>query len=270
MRVVASVFPVADLVRGVGGIDVEVRTLLGRGASPATFDVTPRTLREVEGARVIFAVGGGLDAWALRLTDVAPDARTVTLLDGIPLEDDGHGEGTGNPHLWLDPVRTRDLLLPRIADALVEAIPHARSRIRQREGALADTLTALDAEIRRDLAGLPHRAFVASHPAWTYFAERYDLVQVGVVHEHPGQEPSPQALARIIRRARELRVPVVFSEPQIPDVGARALGGELGVPVLALDPIGGSGVGGRNSYVALLRYNTRQLVRGLGGPGGGE
>lgn len=263
-RVVASIFPVADLVASVAGPGISVSTLLGPGSSPATFDPTPGALRQVERARLVFALGGGLDAWTLDLMEMAPGASSVTLLQGVPLHDDGHGEGTGNPHVWLDPVQARDLLLPRISEALSTAFPDLEEDIRQRTETLADSLTALDGEIRRATSSLPHRAFVASHAAWTYFAQRYDLIQVGVVHEHPGQESSPRDLADLVRRSRDAGVPVVFRESQIPDAGARALADELGVPVVSLDPLGGSGVEGRDSYLALMRYNTGQFARGLG------
>lgn len=262
--IVASIFPVADLVGRVAGPDVPIATLLGPGASPATFDPTPRAVRQVEGARLVVSMGGGLDAWTGELLDMAPGARSVVLLEGASLLDDGHGEGTGNPHVWLDPVRTRDLLLPRIADAVAEAFPESGDGVRARARALADSLTALDDEIRRGTASLPHRAFVASHAAWTYYAERYGLDQVGVIHEHPGQESSPREVAGLVRRAREAGVSVVFRESQIPDVGARALADELGVPVVSLDPLGGPDLEDRNSYLSLLRYNTGQFVLGLG------
>lgn len=260
--VVASIFPIADLTRVIAGDDARVRVLLRPGASPATFDPTPATVREVRDARLLVLVGGGLDGWAGELA-ASSGAHALTLLDGIRLEGEGDAAGTGNPHLWLDPVRTRDELLPRIADALVEVLPRARPRIEARAAALADTLTALDGEIRSALTPLENRSFVASHPAWAYYARRYDLRQVGVVHQHPGQEPSPRAVADVVDRARAAGVPVVFGEPQVADAAARSLAEELSIPLLTLDPLGGAEVPGRDSYTDLLRYNTAQFARGL-------
>lgn len=239
--------------------------LLSGTASPENFELSPRAVRTVRGARVLLLVGGGLDPWARELAPDGAAVRPVVLTEGLELARRGEGEETGNPHVWLDPVRTRDHLLPRIVGALAEAVPEARSRFEERARELADSLTTLDREIRAALEPLENRSFVASHPAWSYFAERYGLDQIGVVHRHPGQEPSASGLARLVREARRARVPVVFSEPQVPDAAARALAAELGVPVLPLDPLGGSGVAGRDSYGALMRYNTGQFVRGLGG-----
>lgn len=260
----STIFPVADLARRVGGDDVRVSALLPPGASPVSFEMTPGTIRDVRDARVILLVGGGLDSWARELVDGAAGARPVTLLEGLELRGRGRAASTGNPHVWLDPVRTRDHLLPRIVQALARAAPESRDRIEDRGRALADTLTALDREIRAALRPVAGRAFVASHPAWVYYAERYDLRQVGVVHRRPGQEPSARELARLVDEARAAAVPVVFGEPQVPDAAARALAAELSVPVLPLDPLGGPEVEGRDSYTALMRYNTAQFVRGLG------
>lgn len=262
-RVVVSVFPLADLAGAVGGEDVRVSTLLPAGASPATFEVTPDGMRGVRDARLVLLVGGGLDPWAEGLAEGA-GSRSVRLLDGVALEGEGHAPGTGNPHVWLDPVRTRDELLPRIVEALALAVPEARTRFEDRAAALADSLTALDEEIRRRLESVQGRAFLASHPAWHYYAERYGVRQVGVVHEHPGREPSAREVATLLEEGRAAGVRAVFREPQISEAGARSLAEELEVPLLVLDPLGGAGVEGRDSYAALLRYNTEQFVRGLG------
>lgn len=264
-RAVASIFPVGDLARRVAGGAVEVGVLLPPRASPATFEITPREVRMVSGAVLHLAVGGGLDAWATNLVEGSSDARVVVLTEGIELEREGHGEATGNPHVWLDPVRARDRLLPRIADALAAAAPDSARVIRSRAAALADTLAALDREIRTALAPVTGRAFVATHPAWTYYAGRYGLREVGTLHRHPGQEPSARYLAELVDEARAAGVRVVFSEPQLAGTAARALAGELGVPVLVLDPLGGPGLEGGDGYPELLRWNTRQFVRGLAG-----
>ncbi|NIP59948.1 MAG: zinc ABC transporter solute-binding protein [Gemmatimonadetes bacterium] len=265
---VASIFPLADLARRVGGRAVEVEVLLPPRASPATFEITPREIRTVSGARLYLAVGGGLDAWATDLVEASSDLRVVVLTRGMELMGEGRAEGTGNPHVWLDPVRVRDDLLPRLTHALAVLVPDSTRAIRARSEALADTLAALDREIRGVLETVANRAFVTTHPAWSYFAERYGLREVGTLHPHPGQEPSARYLAELVDEARRAGIRAIFSEPQLAGTAARALAAELGVPVLLLDPLGGPGVERRDGYPQLLRWNTRQLVRGLGGRAG--
>jgi zinc transport system substrate-binding protein len=192
----------------------------------------------------------------LRLTE------GMTLLEGHAHEGD---PGTGNPHVWLDPVLVRDQLLPRIEGVLVGAAPQAAAAIRERTRTLADSLTALDAEIRAVLAASPSRAFVSTHAAWAYFAERYGLVEVGAVYESPGREPSARHLAELVDAARAAGVRAVFVEPQLGEAGARTVAAELGVNVRLLDPQGGEDQPGRDSYFSLLRFDTAEMVLALGG-----
>lgn len=266
-RVVASIFPVADLARRIGGDAVRIDVLLPPRASPVTFEPTPREVRMVAGASLHLLVGGGLDAWAASLVEGAGNGQAVRLTRGVELVGGDEAPGTGNPHVWLDPILTRDRLVPALVEALAGVVPGARDGLRRRGAALADSLTRLDGWIRGRLEGLESRAFVTTHPAWVYYAGRYGLEEVGSVHGHPGQEPSARALARLVDACRAAGVRAVFSEPQMGAAGARSLARELGVPVLELDPLGGSGVGGRGSYPDLLRFNTLQIARGLGGGG---
>jgi ABC-type Zn uptake system ZnuABC Zn-binding protein ZnuA len=264
LRVVASIFPIADLASALGGEDIQVDVLLAPGASPSTFELTPGQLRSLRAADVYLSVGAGLDTWVGASSHA--DAQVVVLSEGVELiaaGDDGHD---GNPHIWLDPVLVRDRLLPPIALALQAAAPAASERIAERWASLADSLSTLEAEIARALDSLDNRAFLASHPAWTYFAQRFDLTELGTVYESPGNEPSPRALAALIEKAHEAGVTVVFAEPQFGEAAAYALADELGGSVFVLDPLGGRRMPGRDSYFALLRYNTAQLVAGLGGP----
>jgi zinc transport system substrate-binding protein len=96
-----------------------------------------------------------------------------------------------------------------------------------------------------------------------YFGDRYGLEQVGVVEEFPGKEPSPRYLADLVALAREQEAAAIFAEPQLNSAAAEALAREIGVGVAVLDPIGGPQVPGRETYTALLGWNTRAMVNAL-------
>ncbi|MGK7313315.1 MAG: metal ABC transporter substrate-binding protein [Candidatus Longimicrobiales bacterium M2_2A_002] len=258
--VAATLPPIADLVEVVGGEAVQVTTLLPPGAHPDTYEATPRIARLLATADLVVRVGAAADAWLGPVENV-PE---LVLTDGMRLHGQ-HGPGTGNPHVWLDPIRVRDRLLPEIADALTDVAPEAAPSIRQRAAAFTDSLTALDAEIRERLSAVEGRRFVAAHPAWIYFAERYGLDQVGAIHASPGAELGSRDLARLVDETRALGVEAVIAEPQLGSAGVDALADELGVRVEVADAVGGSGIEGREDYLSLMRFNARAFTRALGG-----
>ena len=262
--VVASIFPIGALATFMAGEDVHVEVLLPPRASPSTFEPTARQMARLSGAAGYIFIGGGMDRWAERL--VRSGDAVVRLTEGMQLRE-GHAHegdpGTGNPHIWLDPILVRDQVLPRIEDVLVHAAPEDADHIRQRREDLADSLTALDQEIRATLSNLQSRAIVSTHSAWVYFTERYGLTELGAVYESPGREPSSRHLARLVEESRKAGVRAVFIEPQLGEVGARTVASELGAPVYLLDPQGGAE--GRGDYLSLMRFNAHQLVTALGG-----
>ena len=261
--VAATLPPIADVTRAVAGGAVRVVTLLPPGAHPDTYETTPRIARALAEADLVIRVGAAADAWLGAVGDV-PE---LVLTDGMQLHG-RRGPGTGNPHVWLDPVRVRDVLLPRIADALAGIIADGSSttgaEIRARADAYADSLTALDREIRALLGDAGGR-FIAAHPAWVYFAERYGLEQVGAVHASPGSELAARELGRLVDEVEASGVRAVIAEPQLGRAGVEALAEELGVPVVVADAVGGAGLEGREDYLSLMRYNARAFARALGG-----
>lgn len=267
LAVAVSLHPIASLVREVGGDAVTVRTLLPPGTHPDTYDATPRMAEALAGADLVVRVGGAVDGWL----ESRGGARHLVLTDGMTLRGT-HTHGTddrtmGNPHVWLDPILVRDTLLPVIVQALVELAPGAEADVRERAAAFSDSLTALDAEIRSSLAGARIRVFVAAHPAWIYFADRYGLEEIGALHPSPGQELGARELARLVSLARQRGGAAVIAEPQLGRAGVDALARELRVRVEIADPVGGEGLDGRDHYLALMRYNGRAFARALGAPG---
>ncbi len=270
--VVVTIFPVADLVARVGGDAVRVETLLPPQASLHTWEATPEQVRSLSRARAYVTVGAGVDGWLEEYGADIPSLRSLRVTDGMRLRRAAHahaaeaheGEATGDPHVWLDPVLVRDEILPRIAALLVELVPERRDALVARAGAMADSLTALDAEIQGLLATRSRNEFVATHEAWAYFAERYGLEAIGNLYEGPGHEPSAQGLAHIVDTARSSGLRTVLSEPQLSETAARALAAELRADVVLVDPLGGAGMAGRESYLELMRFNARAFARALG------
>jgi zinc transport system substrate-binding protein len=271
VSIVTTIFPLADLIKALGGDRVEVSYLLPTGVSPHTFEPTTEQARQVADARLFVYVGAGLDDWALKLTETGSGKLTVLelahyveLLEGHDCEDHGHDhEHQTDPHFWLDPILVSNQLLPRIYEELCLIAPEFQPFFDQNLSAVQGELTALDQEITTRFAATDRKDFIAFHSAWHYFAARYDLNELAVVASFPGQEPSAGWIAELIEIINEHNVGAILVEPQFSKNLATAIAAETGIKVLTVDPLGGENLPDRGSYLDLMRYNLKIFYEAL-------
>lgn len=291
LRVVTGTAITQDLVRQVGRDKVDAFSVVPPGADPHTYQPTPRDIQSLQGARLAFWNGLGLDDTAADLVaeQQLPGLRVVVLSAGItPMlgddhdhdgdghddhaghdhethdDEDEHGDehAAGNPHLWLDPAYAVRYV-QAIRDALVESDPANADAYRANAEAYIAEINALDTWAKGEMATIPaeRRKLVTFHDAFPYFAEHYGLEMVGVVLKSPGREPSAQEVAALVTEMKKHNIPAVFAEPQfnarILDLAAR----DAGVQVKRLysdafdDQV--------KTYLDLMRFNVTSVVEGL-------
>jgi len=276
--VAASIVPLGDFCRKIGGDRVQVTVLIPPGASPHTYEPPPQAVARATQAKVFVYVGAGLDPWAERLAARAgKDQVVVKAVAGLPLfgspvrgpVEEGptgprrrpRGADRGNPHVWLDPVWAQDICR-RLASAFIQADPSHRQEYDRNLARYLEELKKLDQEIRCRVAAFTIREFVSFHPSFTYFARRYGLKEVGVIQAAPGREPTPGQISGIIRAIRKYGVRVVFAEPQLSPRVAQVIAAEAGVRVLLLDPLGGQPPYG-DDYLRLMRWNLDKMEQAM-------
>jgi ABC-type Zn uptake system ZnuABC Zn-binding protein ZnuA len=258
LKVAATIFPLYDLVRNVAGSVVEVVLLVPPGASPHTFAAKPGTIRALAGSAAIFAIGHGLDDWSTRLARDVGVTRTLVVDHQIPLRSWGpEARTTPDPHYWLA-IPNAIRIVQTIARALGDLDPANRDGYVQRAVAYQEQLEAVDQDIRQLFADLPQRNIATFHPAFGYFAEAYKLRVVATFAPSPGQEPTPRHVKQFLHQIKAHRLHVLFVEPQLPRNPLYSLARDLGVTLKQLDPVGGGE--GRDSYIAMMRFNAAQIV----------
>jgi zinc transport system substrate-binding protein len=91
--VAVTIFPVADLAREIAGPAADIVVVLPPGASPHTFDPSPDLARRLARARLVVAVGAGLDDWAGDLAR-GSHVHRVAVTDGVALVDETRTSGS--------------------------------------------------------------------------------------------------------------------------------------------------------------------------------
>ena len=296
MQVVTTIFPWAAILQSLGGELVQVTVLLPAGSSPHTYEPTVEQAKAVVGADLLVYTGGGLDDWILKMAAAAEGESTVVeilkLLTGsllpfnaeetvgedaiVELTAEQFGETPGetqkhisrghsyfDPHVWTDPLLVQEKIAPALTEILAALQPENEDQFRKNLEMFQDELHALHTELAAALHSFAGKRFICYHSSWNYFAARYGLGKPVPVEEFPGQEPAAKWLAELVELARESGVQVVFAEPQLSRKAADIIAAEFGGQVLILDPLGGEGLPGRDSYCGLMRYNLEVFLEGL-------
>lgn len=247
LEVFVSVLPLQQLVERVAGDAAHVQVLVGPGQSPHNYEPTPRQIAGLAHADLLLRIGVPYeDAWLGRITAANPRLRVVDGREGMPLHpgvEHGHAHGHDHapghdeamdPHIWTDPQRLR-ILVGHLADWLTELRPALGATFHANASRLDNELAELDHSLRATLACLQDRRFLVFHPAWGYFAERYDLEQVSI--EVEGKEPNARALAEVIDAARAQGMRRVLVQPQFSRRGATAVATALHGELVVADPL---------------------------------
>ncbi len=275
--VVASFYPLYEVVRRVGGDRVNATNLVAAGAEPHDLELSPRDLDRLRQASLLVYVGAGFQPGleeAVR-TAAAPDLAVLDVLSGMPLiegqDEDHEGEAEHeeqhqqDPHVWLDPVRMQDVVR-KVRDELVRVDPAGRKLYETNASAYEKDLETLHREFVRGLENCRRREVVTSHAAFGYLTDRYNLEQIPITGLSPEVEPSPKRLQEIVRFAREHDVKVIYFETLVDPGVAETIAGEVGARTLVLNPIEGltpEQQAEDKDYLDLMRENLHNLRSGL-------
>ena len=241
-RAVVSIAPLKPLVESILGEDFEVSVLVPQGASPETFEPTPKQLRDIETARFVFGTGL-LEFEQELLHRIARNEQIINLSHGIDLiagtcshahhsHSHNHAHGV-DPHIWCSPKS-----LGKIAENIHNAIAHEMPdsvKYGERYTALCIKLLDLDEEVTEMCCQSSRGTFLIYHPSLTYLARDYGLTQVAI--EAEGKEPSAKHLARIIEQARTEGVKHIFYQSEFPASSVEVICQDIGATAVEINPL---------------------------------
>jgi zinc transport system substrate-binding protein len=260
LKIAATIFPLADIAKNIGGEKVSVVTIMPPGASPHTFEPTYQTIREAAGIKALFKIGCGLDDWAQKVTSsLGGKIEIIELSKNIELR---HlPDSSVDPHYWLSLANGR-IIARNIAGALAELDPANKDYYFNNLSAYQQQLDKADEEIKSKLASLTQKKIVTFHEAWFYFAQAYGLEVAEAFEPFPGKEPNPQFLAHFIDVIKKNNINVVFIEPQLSPESIHQVASDLNLKIRTLDPEGG-GMPQTATYIGMLQYNTDVIYNAL-------
>ena len=211
MRVSVSIAPLRYAVESLLDTNVVINVLTSDGASPETYQLTPKQVAELSESQLYVRVGSlGFENTQMRkVTQNMPHLLCVNSARGISPLRHSHGDEmeSEDPHVWMSPINMKviahNVLLTLESIDTVHEVTYAK-----RFHLFVQRMDSIDNAIRQKLRNIKSRAFLIYHPALGYYAKNYGLRQLSV--QNDGKEPSADYLAHLIQECRREKVRVVF------------------------------------------------------------
>lgn len=238
--ITVSIEPLRYVVEAVAGDKYQVKTLMPQGASPETYEPTPRQMVALGESQLVFRMGSlGFEQTQLpRMMNSLTNVSLIDAAQGVPLiVSTHHHEGeleSGDPHVWLSP-QNLIAMARNVAETLSQHDKSNAAYYRQRVQRFEQQMKALDQELSKSLQGIKCRTFLIYHPALGYLAHQYGLQQLAV--EHDGKEPSAAYMQQLITQCKKESVKVVFISKEHNGRSAERIAHELGAHVVTINPL---------------------------------
>lgn len=235
-----SIAPIKPIVEAIVGDDFKVEVLVPAGASPESFEPTPKQFIAMNKAQIVLGTGL-LDFEQQLLKRIHNQSKIVDLSHGIvtisgSCSHTHHGKHCHHgvdPHIWCSP-KSLSIMARNAHNAIVAVMPDSL-HYTTAYNALNERITALDKEVAElaNNASLPY--FIIYHPALTYLARDYGLEQVAI--ENDGKEASAKRIAQIISKARTDGIKSVFYQSEFPESSVKIVCEDIGANAVEINPL---------------------------------
>ncbi len=247
--ITVSILPQKYIIDKISLGELKVNVLIPPGASPASYEATPRQLAEFDHSLIYFRMGHIIfeKTWIKKIMERSPDLKVVDLSKDLHLirneeehENDEHGDHHGHdhgiydPHIWMSP-KNMIKISEKVYAELISLFPEKSDEFRNNYNLLKHEIMEIDSLFKMNQNKLEAIHFLIYHPALTYLALDYGMTQH--VLEAEGKEPGPAHMMKLIKTARENNISYIFIQKQFSRDNAEALAKEINAEIIEIEPL---------------------------------
>ncbi|MFS0636746.1 zinc ABC transporter substrate-binding protein [Mesobacillus foraminis] len=303
LQVFTTVYPLQYFTERIGGEFVNVQTIYPPGADEHTFEPSQKDMIKLANADLFTYVGLGLEGFVSKAESILEKEDVVMLAAGenIQFEEtqgventheehseeehyhedesghehdghehdghdhDGHDHGDIDPHVWLDPIYSKDLAAA-IKDQLAELAPDHKSVFEQNLADLEKELDELNSGFKEVTQSAAHKEIIVAHSAYGYWEERYGIEQISISGLSTANEPSQKELQELIDHAKSSGLKYVLFEQNFNSKLGEAVQKELDAKALTLHNLSvltEADIEQDENYFSLMETNLETLDTAL-------
>lgn len=234
--VTVSIEPQRWILDRLVGDRMEVRSLLGRGGNPESYEPAFSHLASLERSRVYLTVGNlGFESAILKkVVANNPNLRIVCTSDSVSLIHATHGshDHGADPHVWSSARNVR-IMAENMLRVLCEIDSDNSDVYTENFISLARHIDSVDVACDSILSPLRGSSFMVWHPSLSYFARDYGLTQLSLGAE--GKEHSVRETQDLLRHMKSTGAEVFLVQKDFDPTQARAIASDVRTAVI--DPM---------------------------------
>lgn len=276
LSVVASIFPLYDFARQVGGDKIEVTLLVPPGTDLHHYELKPADIVKVGQCDIFLFTNFEMENWAYKIIGTASKKSSMLAVETgsgaflLPLSDSEHdqeAQAAGfDPHIWLDADNAKKMV-DNIVAAFIQKDSRNSDYYLKNASDYKMKISALDEQYRKELSACKKRTLLhAGHWAFAYLAKRYNLRYIAAYNILAESEPAPQTVLFLVDQIKSEGVRYLYYEDMINPRLAQMISRETGAGLLKLS--NGHDVSAENirkgeTFISLMEKNLENLKKGL-------
>ncbi|MBC8754279.1 zinc ABC transporter substrate-binding protein [Kordia sp. YSTF-M3] len=276
LKIVTTTTMITDMVKNIGGDNVEVKGLMGSGVDPHLYKASEGDVSKLFNADVIIYSGLHLEG---KLEDIFEKMRkqqkkTIAVSDAIDksgLISSEYFASSYDPHIWFH-IGYWKQATQFVIDELKNLDPENAESFEKNGKAYIEKLAVLATDINAIIETLPteKRVLVTAHDAFNYFGKLHNFEVVGLQGLSTATEAGVQDVQKLASFIIEKDIKAIFVESSVPKRTIEALqaavkskGHEVVIGgTLYSDALGNAGTL-EGTYIGMYQYNVKTIVNAL-------
>lgn len=275
-NIVTTTTMITDLVKAIGGDQINVQGLMGSGVDPHLYKASEGDVTKLANADLIFYNGLHLEGKLVEVFEKmeSQNIKTVAVSEAIDkgtLIGSDYFQSNYDPHIWFDMGYWSEVG-KYVTETLKALDAENASYFETNWKTYKAQLDALKNEINATIEGLPkeQRILVTAHDAFNYFGRAFDFEVVGLQGLSTATEAGVQDVQNLAAFIIEKKVKAIFVESSVPKRTIEALqaavkskGHEVTIGgTLYSDALGDAGTV-EGTYIGMFKYNVNTIVNAL-------
>jgi len=276
LNIVTTTTMITDLVKNIGGDQVNIQGLMGSGVDPHLYKASEGDVTKLVNADIIFYNGLHLEG---KLVDVFEKMGSQTKtpialaeeIDKSTLIGSDYFASNYDPHVWFNIAYFKQFA-NKVTAVLANKDPNNADIYAENEKQFLAKLNMLQEKIKATIETLPKekRILVTAHDAFNYFGKNYGFEVVGLQGLSTATEAGVQDVQKLSAFIIDRKVKAIFVESSVPKRTIEALqaavkskGHEVIIGgTLYSDALGNAGTA-EGTYIGMFEYNVDTIVNAL-------